>query len=297
MRRVRGNWDESRPSSIVAAVPRMVLNKRDTILKPMEPRRGTVVYPQASSAWRSIQAYAPSDVLAPFVEYFWVVRWDLTEPHISQTIPQPRIHLTVEHERVLVYGIDRKQFLRENSGAGVVLGAAFRPGMFRAFVDRPLKEIQDGVEPASALFRIPFAPPAFSNPSDEDLVAFVETLLRVQHPAVDPVAVWCHDLVQRADEDRGITQVRQLAEVAGCSERSLQRRFTDYVGATPKWVIQRSRIMSLVADCNEGKTIDWPAIAIDHGFADQAHLIRAFKAIVGVTPDHYLRRIQEHQRA
>lgn len=272
-----------------------VLNKHDTILKPVEPRRGTVVFPQESSTRRSIHAYAPSDDLAPFVEYSWVVRWDLAEPWVSSTIPQPRIHLTIEGDRVLVYGIDRRQFLREITGIGVVLGVAFRPGMFRPFVQHPLKTIQDRVESAASLFRTPFAPPSFHDPSDADLVTYVETLLRDQHPAADPLAVWCHDLVQRTDEDRAITQVRQLAEIAACSERTLQRRFTDYVGATPKWVIQRSRIMSLVGDCNEGAAIDWAAIADELGFADQAHLIRAFKAIVGVPPDRYLRRVQQHR--
>ncbi|MGC4192463.1 MAG: helix-turn-helix domain-containing protein [Thermomicrobiales bacterium] len=273
------------------------MNKPDTTtpLRPVAPRRGTVVYPQASAAYRSIDAYAPDEALAPFVEYFWVVRWDLAEPRVSQTIPQPRIHLTIEGSRVLVYGIDRKPFKRTISGTGVVLGVAFRPAGFRAFVDCSLKTLQDRVVPASSLFGVPFEPPAFIRPDDADLVDFAQALLLAQQPEVDPDAIWCHDLVQRADDDRSITQVRQLAEIAGVSERSLQRRFNDYVGATPKWVIQRGRIMSLVADCNEGGSIDWATAATDLGFADQAHLIRVFRAIVGVTPDLYLRRIQQSQ--
>lgn len=270
----------------------IVLNKPDTALTPVTPRRGTVVYPQASSAYRSIQAYAPCAALAPFVEYSWVVRWELDEPRVSQTIPQPRIHLTIEGDQVLVYGIDRRQFRRTIAGTGAVLGVAFRPALFRPFVECPVKSLQDRVVPAASLFRAPFAPPAFADPTDTDLVSWVEALLLAQEPEADPDAVWCHDLVQRADEDREITQVRQLADIAGVSERSLQRRFSDYVGATPKWVIQRSRIMSLVADCNEGGPIDWAGVATEFGFADQAHLIRAFRAIVGVTPDRYLRRIQ-----
>lgn len=277
---------------MLADISGAVLNKRDTIMKPAAPRRGTVVYPQASGAYRTIQAYAPYPGLAAFIEYFWVVRWDLDEPHVSQTIPQPRIHLTIEGDQVLVYGIDRKQFKREIFGTGVVFGTAFRPAGFRAFVDCPLNTLQDRIVPAAALFREPFVPPAFGDPSDADLVEFAESLLLAQRPAIDPVATWCHDLVQRTDEDRAITQVRQLAEIAGTSERSLQRRFNDYIGATPKWVIQRSRIMSLMADCNDGTQIDWAAAAIDLGFSDQAHLIRVFRDIVGVTPDLYLRRIQ-----
>ncbi|MGB3328177.1 MAG: helix-turn-helix domain-containing protein [Thermomicrobiales bacterium] len=270
-----------------------VLNKRDTPLVPVEPRRGTVVFPQEGSTFRSIRAYAPRDELAASIEYFWIVRWDLGEPWVSTTIPQPRIHLTIEGDRVLVYGIDRRQFRREIDGIGVVLGVAFRPAMFRSFTDRSLKAMQDRVEPASAFFRNPFPAPTLVDPSDDDLVAYVDGILCAQQPVVDPVAVWCHNLVERIETDAEVTQVHQLAGIAGCGERSLQRRFTDYVGATPKWVIQRSRIMSLVAACNEGQAIEWAAMAHALGFADQAHLIRAFRGIVGVTPDRYLRRVQE----
>jgi AraC-like DNA-binding protein len=270
------------------------LKKRDIALIPAATRRGTIVYPQASGVHRTIQAYAPSADLQAFVEYFWIVRWDVGGPQVSQTIPQPRIHLTIEGGRVLVYGIDRKQFKRTISGRGAVLGTAFRPAGFRPFVDRPLHTLRDRVVPAASLLRVPFPSPAFAEPTDADLVAYADAMLVSQQPEADPVAVWCQDLVQRAEDDRGITRVRQLAAIAGVSERSLQRRFNDYVGASPKWVIQRSRVMSLVADCNDGATIDWAAAATNLGFADQAHLIRVFREIVGVTPDRYLRRIQEY---
>ena len=38
---------------------------------------------------------------------------------------------------------------------------------------------------------------------------------------------------------------------------------------------------------DEGRDCDWAALALDLGYADQAHLIRDFKKIVGRTPVEY----------
>lgn len=260
-------------------------------MQPTTHRTGTLVCPEESRALPAIQAYKPPPELEPFVEYFWVVRWDVATPQVTQTIPQPRIHLTIEGDRILVYGIDRQQFTRHLSGKGVVLGTAFRPAGFRAFTDIAINTLQDQVVPASTLFRAPPGHPPSHAPSDEDLVQFAIDLLTAQQPIVDPLAQWCEKLVQQADSDRSIVQVQQLAEIARTSERSLQRRFAEYVGISPKWVIQRSRIMNLVADCNARRAIDWASIANELGFSDQAHLIRTFRTIVGITPDAYLKRI------
>jgi AraC-like DNA-binding protein len=39
------------------------------------------------------------------------------------------------------------------------------------------------------------------------------------------------------------------------------------------------------------ETIDWADLAIELGFADQAHLIRAFTATVGTSPAAYAREV------
>ena len=38
-----------------------------------------------------------------------------------------------------------------------------------------------------------------------------------------------------------------------------------------------------------GGSLDWAGLAADRGYADQAHLIREFRAMAGVTPADYAR--------
>jgi AraC-like DNA-binding protein len=71
--------------------------------------------------------------------------------------------------------------------------------------------------------------------------------------------------------------------------RTLQRRFADHIGISPKAVIRRYRLYEAAEAAREAE-IDWGALAADLGYADQAHLVRDFRAGFGVTPAAYAAR-------
>jgi AraC-like DNA-binding protein len=89
--------------------------------------------------------------------------------------------------------------------------------------------------------------------------------------------------------DPAITRVEHLCRHAGYSKRTLQRLFREYVGVTPKWVLERIRLHEAAERMAEGEQ-DWPALALDLGYFDQAHFIKAFKAVVGRSPADYALR-------
>ena len=102
----------------------------------------------------------------------------------------------------------------------------------------------------------------------------------------------CEDLatlVERAEEDTDLVRAEQLAEIAGVSLRTLQRRFHSYVGIGPKWVVQRFRLLDVTAAAHGDADVDWAALAVRLGYADQSHLIRAFTQLVGHPPATYAR--------
>ena len=89
--------------------------------------------------------------------------------------------------------------------------------------------------------------------------------------------------------DRAITRVEHLVAATGLDLRALQRLFREYVGASPKWVINRYRLHEALEQIAAGGAIDWAALALDLGYFDQAHFIRDFRALVGVSPGAYVR--------
>lgn len=265
----------------------------------MEVPRGhpaAILRPTDAGAALSVDRIPASGPLAGLVDYHWYVGWRTVEPHRQQVVPQPRVHVAAEDGRLLVHGISRSPFVRTLTGTGHTLGAAFHAGGFRPLLGRSVGSLTDRVVPAGELFDVddrPVAERILGDGPVGDAVAALEGYLLSVVPGgrlvEDPVVAEVRALVAAAESDRGLTRAEQLADLAGVSLRSLQRRFTDYVGIGPKWVVGRFRILDAAAAAHGGERVDWAALATDLGFADQAHLTRAFTAVVGTPPATYQR--------
>jgi AraC-like DNA-binding protein len=254
-----------------------------------------VLHARAAATRFTLRRYPPPADLARFVDFCWVVRWDLRgqPPHEQAILPHPNVNLAFEAAGAAVFGVDRKIFTRRLSGAGQALGVRFRPGGFRPFYSRSIVTMNDRVVPAIRVFG-PAAEAAgaavLADDADDDAMIEAATgLLRGRRPAADPVVEQVAGLVGRITEDPELRRVAQLAEVSGLPERRLQRLFADYVGVSPKWVMRRARLheVALRVEADGPAAVDWAALAADLGYADQAHLSRDFTATLGVPPSRY----------
>ncbi|NUR07190.1 MAG: AraC family transcriptional regulator [Nocardioidaceae bacterium] len=238
----------------------------------------------------------PAADLAPYVHYHWYVGWHAVRPHRQQVVPQPRVHVAVEEHsgvpRLLVHGISREPFFRTLTGVGHALGTAFHPGGFRPLLGGSVGALSGRVLPAADVLGVDDRSAAARILATEDVgetVAAMEEYLRRVGARPDPLVGQVRDLVRQAEGDRSLTRAEQLADRAGTSLRSLQRLFTDYVGIGPKWVIARYRVLDATAAAHSGEPVDWAALAAELGYTDQAHLTRAFTAVVGTPPATYAR--------
>jgi AraC-like DNA-binding protein len=271
------------------------LNKRDAYAGRMTEAEGLgrgVLYQRAAASRFQLRKYPPSPALAPFVDYYWIVRWDLRgEPAYEQAVlPHPNVHLTFEPERAAIYGVVTRLYLRKLEGPGVTLGVRFWPGGFRPFWPEPMSQLTGQVVPADRLLG-PRAEPArqvvVTDPGDAMLVDTVQDLLESVRPARDPVAEQVASMVARIIEDPALRRVDQLAATFELPVRRLQRLFADYVGVSPKWVMRRARLHDAALRAEQGGPVDWGLLAADLGYSDQAHLTRDFTATIGEPPARY----------
>jgi AraC-like DNA-binding protein len=240
----------------------------------------------------TVRRIPPCEALEEHVEYHWLVRWDVPGTHRQQVVPQPRVHLAAEQDRLLVHGITREPFERALSGRGLVLGTAFRPAGFHAFLRRSLATVAGTVRPGLEVLGADDRPSArrvLADGPDGELVAVVEEYLLSLSPEPDETARWVDGLVADAERRHDIRRAEHLADAAGVSLRALQRAFTEYLGIGPKWVIQRFRILEAAGAAHSGSRVDWAVLAQELGFSDQAHLTRVFTQVVGTPPETYRR--------
>jgi AraC-like DNA-binding protein len=253
-----------------------------------------VLHPDLAGARFQLARYRPPPRLAPFVDFCWIVRWDLRgqRPHVQQILPHPNVNLAFEESGAAVFGVDRNLFVRRLSGRGKALGVRFRPGGFRPFWDGPVSRLTDRTIPATEVFGTAVAAALeaiMSAPGDAAMVARAQDFLAAVLPDRDPAAERAAELVALINADPLLTRVDQLAAVSGVSVRQLQRLFAEYVGVGPKWVMRRARLHEAAQRADRGAVDQWSAMAADLGYADQAHLTREFTATIGVPPTRYAR--------
>ncbi|WP_440117301.1 helix-turn-helix domain-containing protein [Paenibacillus sp. QZ-Y1] len=100
-------------------------------------------------------------------------------------------------------------------------------------------------------------------------------------------------VLHRIFVDGGRMSVQELAIREVISERQLHRKFSEWVGISPKRFSEVVRFHRVLASIHQGQTADWAMLAQNYGFYDQAHLIRHFRKFYGETP---LTAAKEHGR-
>lgn len=224
--------------------------------------------------------------------------WTLPEGvlHVQRTLPSPCIHVVFDAGRTAVFGVMTGAFEYTLRGSGRVLGLRFRPGAFRGFLRRPVQSATNQELPLSAIFACDDAEAersVLSAPDDAGMVAAASAIIRTALPSLDPVTERIAAILQTIEHHADITQVQQLADQVGLSVRKLQMLFKDYVGATPKWVIRRNRLLDASDLLAKGSDIDLATLAQQLGYYDQSHFTTDFEKLVGKPPADYRRSCKD----
>lgn len=267
------------------------------MVNTVEEKPRGILNPKAGAQIFQLARYEPSQALSVFVEQYWVVTWDLRgqEPYRSETLPHPCIHLAIEPDAAHIVGVVTHKFSRLLEGEGWTFGIKFRPGGFYPFVQRPISQYTDKTISLANGFGadgVAYERAMRAATHDEERIAVAERFLYHQSPTPDENVTLVNDIVDAIMATRIITKVDDLVSRFNINKRALQRLFSQYVGVSPKWVIQRYRLHEAAEQMAAGEIVDWSRLAVELGYFDQAHFIKDFKAIVGLTPAEYAKIVR-----
>jgi len=198
-----------------------------------------------------------------------------------------------------VFGVITGKFTRQLVNSGRVVAAKFRPGGFYPFVQLPVSEFTGKITAISSVFGShgeSLERTILATEQDADALAYMEQFLRECQPQHDPNIVTVNEIIDCIIADRSITRVDELVTRMSLNKRSLQRLFNQYVGISPKWVIQRYRLQDAADQLIKNQTTDCTDMALRLGYFDLAHFIKDFKTIVGLSPAEYARRASLNPR-
>ncbi|HEX5120050.1 MAG TPA: helix-turn-helix transcriptional regulator [Pseudonocardiaceae bacterium] len=239
--------------------------------------------------------YPVDDELAGLVDRFWVVHWDLPAgaEHRQQVLTHPAANLSVTlvdgRLAAQCNGVARAVTTRVLTGQGWAVAAMTTPGGLGAFVT-DASEYTDRVVPLGVIGVDGDALCTAMGESDDEAQR-VAQLDRALRTAVRPdrvaAARQVADVAKVAETDRSVRRLADLAQRSGVTPRSVQRMFLRYAGVSPTWVLRRYRLIDAAEAVRGGEQVVWAELAERLGYADQAHLIRDFRAAIGQTPAAY----------
>ena len=88
---------------------------------------------------------------------------------------------------------------------------------------------------------------------------------------------------------RGNISVTQIASECGMSMRTLDRRFTEIIGVTPKQYTKIVRFRNVLHYLQEAREVpDWNMLLQQANYYDQAHFIHDFRDFTGRSPSSFL---------
>lgn len=244
----------------------------------------------------------PAPDLAGLVDLHWHVRWDLPPGvrHVQGVLPFPCANLGHGSDGPFVAGPVSARDDRTLQGRGHALGTRIAAGLFPTIAALPAHALTDRTLTFAEAFgpegtRLEHQLAAAPGPAEHR--AAVEAFLRARVAAEGEGAAaaqhrerarLANRVVVAIIEDAvpGRMSVAGVAEQHGLTTRSLQRLFRDYVGLTPKQVLQRARLHEAVERVAERSE---PAadLAYDLGYSDQSHFTNAFKNATGKPPGRY----------
>jgi AraC-like DNA-binding protein len=252
---------------------------------------------------KSFAAKPRSPVLAAFVKSFHYHETDFPFA-LERIMPNGQAHLMVNlaEDEFRTYNPARTERMDRHSGAVLagpharstvidtreqrwLAAVEFRSGGAGRFFSMPMTEVCNQVVPLEELWardgellreRLLEAP----SPASKFRV-FEELLLQHLAPKFDPAI---QDALAALHSGMPVSQV---ASRVGLLPRTLVRRFSSQVGITPKRFARVRRFQRVLRAARRSSGPDWCALAVEHGYADQAHLVHEFRDLADITPSGY----------
>lgn len=197
------------------------------------------------------------------------------------------------HRDSWVAGMQNSFLVTEAVAETEMVGVRFKPGGAYPFFDFPISELSDHVTAMDCIWG------RLVGEIQEQLYAIVDIHARLRLLE----QILCRHLSAEIDgwrttqaavtalaQPHGPTTVRALSDHIGISHKHLITQFGRIIGLSPKALQRVLRFNQLLYAIDPTQPINWAALAVEHGYYDQAHLNKEFLAFAGMNPTTYMKR-------
>ncbi|MDX2020370.1 MAG: helix-turn-helix domain-containing protein [Deltaproteobacteria bacterium] len=235
--------------------------------------------------------------LRQHIAHIAVYRETLATAVVEHVVPDGAVRLMFDlgagMGQALVAGPSAQPLALHLQGTMAGLTVTLRPGAAAELLLTPAGELHDRCLPLREFkgFDIDeLSERLFVARDDAERAMLVQTTLR-SRLAGDHASERDRTLRALAVLSSSRRTLGEASESVGVGERRLQQIFEQNVGLSPRLYRRLIRVHECLRALRKNRQPRWPQLALEHGFSDQAHLSREFRAFTGVPPTEFLARV------
>jgi AraC-like DNA-binding protein len=95
---------------------------------------------------------------------------------------------------------------------------------------------------------------------------------------------------------KGVISAKTLSESLYTTPKTLERKFSHYIGKSTKQVIKLMRFQDVLSDFKPSKIMNLSDFALQKGYFDQSHFIHDFKSYTGYTPKEFAQKYPDYNK-
>lgn len=251
----------------------------------------------------SIARASVSPDLTDLARRFWIPVWDVPEGRdsVQRVLQYPVCLVVVSDTYARFYGVVSGLSHTMLTGRGWAVGLMLQPAAGHLLTGEPVRRMTDRYVDLSTVTTIDgpgltrrvrslMRPDPRSPAAHADAREVVEDALRPLLP-VDDEGLIVNAIIEDVETSPELLRVDDLCARFDINERTLQRLLHKRIGLGPKWLIRRRRLQE-AADRLRDSEAELAGIAVDLGYADQAHFTRDFRKATGMTPGEFAARFR-----
>lgn len=230
---------------------------------------------------------APTPRLRQYVECFWS---SSSSPAASRVLPDTCMDLVFSRSTGLRLVGSMTRALVVESSDDSIIGVRLRAGAARSLIGLPVKTMRDELLPACDVWgkrgRV-------LEEQLRDAMSIREAMQILESALVPAVPLSpSQKAVAYLAANGGRVRLDSVTDSTGLGARQFRRCCLEETGLSPKYLARISRFREACSRIAQSKRVDWPGVALDSGYYDQAHLINEFHEFSGLTPVAYWRELK-----
>ena len=265
----------------------------------------------------TFQFVEPSGFLKHYIRPYCFMESDMKEPDlVERVIPTEGIQIMFHYKtpflvlhpnqqgisqpRSFISGLSNSfSDVSTNGTTGVVfinfypLGASF-------FFNFPLSELENQNVDLSDIFKSEMTEVEDQLLQKQTILERVQVIEQFFIRRFNPIGNHDQMLIRKGIEmiksHKGVVSAKLLSESLYTTPKTLERKFSHYIGKSTKQVIKLMRFQDVLSDFKPSRIMNLSEFAHQKGYFDQSHFIHDFKSYTGYTPKEFAQKYPDYNK-